>query len=120
MIQPRDRLFRPVAASGDTFSVVIRGKQHVATTLAVSPDGTSITVDYEIAVCGSYKVHVRGGKKGTHVIGSPFTLAVKSAPVHVRATRFETAAARPFPFTGGGPGLPFGSLPGGSGILHLM
>ena len=48
-------------------------------TIFSNADG-SITVEYTIAVCGTYKVHVRGGKKGTHVIGSPFTLAVKAAP----------------------------------------
>lgn len=79
-IRARDRLFRAVPCSIEPFHVVVRGKQIVAPTTTANKDG-SIGVEYSIAVCGTYKVHIRGGKKGTHVLGSPFTLVVKAAPV---------------------------------------
>ena len=79
VVRARDRLFRPVACSPEPFHVVVRGKQIVTPTMFANADG-SITVEYTIAVCGTYKVHVRGGKKGQHVVGSPFSLNVKAAP----------------------------------------
>ena len=79
VLRARDRLFRHVPCSPEPFHVVIRGKQIVTPTISPNSDG-SIAVEYTIAVCGTYKIHVRGGKKGTHVIGSPYTLTVKAAP----------------------------------------
>ena len=78
VLRARDRLFRHVPCSREPFHVVIRGKQKVTPTMFSQQDG-SICVEYTIAVCGTYKVHVRGGKKGTHVMGSPFSLNVKAA-----------------------------------------
>ena len=78
-LRARDRLFRPVACSPEPFHVVVRGKQIVTPTMQPNADG-SIAVEFVIAVCGTYKVHVRGGTKGTHILGSPFTLSVKAAP----------------------------------------
>ena len=79
-IRARDRLFRAVPCTPEPFHVVVRGRQTVATTVTPNPDG-SIGVEYSINVCGTYKIHVRGGKKGTHIFGSPYTLTVKAAPV---------------------------------------
>ena len=59
--------------------MVVRGRQIVTPTMYPNSDG-SISVEYTIAVCGTYKIHVRGGKKGTHIVGSPFSLNVKAAP----------------------------------------
>ncbi|KAL1530896.1 hypothetical protein AB1Y20_001787 [Prymnesium parvum] len=92
IIQARDKLYLPVACDIDAFSVQIRGKQHVSPAVSAPGDGSSIRVQYEIAVCGSYKVHVRGGKKGVHVIGSPFTLIVKPAPASAEHCTAEGAA----------------------------
>ena len=72
VIQPRDALFRPTRATPNVFSVTIRGKQTVTPRLSVDSEG-AVVVEYDIAVCGHYKVHVRGGKKGVHIFGSPFT-----------------------------------------------
>ena len=93
VIQPRDALFRPTRATPDVFSVTMRGKQTVTPRLSVDSEG-AVVVEYDIAVCGHYKVHVRGGKKGVHIFGSPFTLVAKQAPVLAGQCEAEGAGLR--------------------------